>query len=133
MVIGFTGTREDMSQTQLECVTQIVRELGPSEVHHGCCVGADAQFHEAMFRDCLVVGYPGPTGPLRATLVGFAVEFGARDYGARNQTIVNVCDVLIAAPAEMAEAPSGGTWQTVRRARAAGKRVVIVWPDGRST
>lgn len=54
----------------------------------------------------------------------------ATDYGTRNQDIVDACDVLVAAPAAHAPQSRGGTWQTVRRARTAQKRVIIVWPDG---
>ncbi len=135
MVVGFTGTREGMSRMQLERVTQIVNELRPTEVHHGCCVGADAQFHGAMLDDYSIIGHPGPDGPLR--FVDYSFRFitlhPAKDYGARNQDIIDACDVLVAAPKEMAEAQRGGTWQTVRKARKAHKRVIIVWPDGRST
>ena len=42
-------------------------------------------------------------------------------------------DVLLAAPAEMTEQASGGTWYTVRYARQQGKPVVIAWPDGSVT
>lgn len=130
MIVGFTGTRRGMTAAQHRAVCQLVQELRPTEVHHGCCVGADAQLHEAAKWFWPVHGHPGPDGPNRARLEGFARMWRAKDYGGRNQDIVDACDVLVAAPAEQAPQSSGGTWQTVRRARAARKRVVIVWPDG---
>ena len=37
---------------------------------------------------------------------------------------------MIAAPADMAGQPHGGTWQTVRSARRASKPLAICYPDG---
>lgn len=146
MIVGFTGTRRGMTAAQHRAVCQLVQELRPTEVHHGCCVGADAQAHAvAMSYGWPIHGHPGPSGKLRMLLSdvvdqpgfreaknvsGFCKLYPAKEYGARNQVIVNKCDVLVAAPAEQAPQSSGGTWQTVRRARTAGKHVIIVWPDG---
>jgi hypothetical protein len=129
-IVGFTGTRDGMTWAQHKRVSEILHELRPIEVHHGCCVGADAQFHAVALWFWPVIGHPGPDGPLRAQLTGFRRLEPSKDYGERNQDIVNVCEVLIAAPKEAREMSSGGTWQTVRRARKAGKPIKIVWPDG---
>lgn len=137
MIVGFTGTREGMSAAQVETVARLLRELRPTEVHHGCCVGADEQLHAIARVDYAVYGHPGPAGRLSMDLSGGINYRGFRelhvhkDYGPRNQDIVDACDVLVDAPAEMVEAARGGTWQTVRRARRAGKRIIIAWPDGR--
>lgn len=138
MIIGFTGTREGMSFAQSESLLRVLRELSPTEVHHGCCVGADAEVHLLAYLEWPTHGHPGPFGPLRMPLDetiahGFHVLHAPKDYGARNQDIVDVCDVLVAAPMEMMEVQRGGTWQTVRRARKARKKVIIVWPDGRTS
>jgi hypothetical protein len=133
MIVGFTGTRDGMTREQGERAAQIVHEQRPTEVHHGCCVGADAELHAVAKWFWSVVGHPGPQGQHRAELTGFARLHPAKDFGDRNQDIVDACDVLVAAPKEYSEQPSGGTWQTVRRARRAGKRVIIVWPDGSTT
>lgn len=144
MIVGFTGTRDGMSFAQSESLLRVLRGLCPTEVHHGCCVGADAQLHNLAYWDWPLYGHPGPPGPLRMQISGVVDEPGfrfarningfcflypAKDYGARNQDIVRVCHVLVAAPAEMVEA-RGGTWQTVRRARKARRKIVVVWPDG---
>ena len=130
MIVGFTGTRDGMSREQGARVAQVVHEQRPTEVHHGCCVGADEELHNIARWFWPVIGHPGPPGPLRASLVGFTRVHPAKGYGDRNQDIVDACDVLVAAPKEAKEQPSGGTWQTVRRARRAGKRVIVIWPDG---
>lgn len=130
MIVGFTGTRDGMTREQHAVVAQRIHALRPTEVHHGCCVGADAELHEVARWFWPVVGHPGPPGPNRAELVGFHRLCAAKDYGPRNQDIVDCCDMLVAAPKESREQSSGGTWQTVRRARAAGRKIVIVWPDG---
>jgi hypothetical protein len=51
-------------------------------------------------------------------------EFTERYY-ARNQKIVDDCDLLVA----FTERESGGTWDTIKRARKAGKPVKIVKPS----
>jgi hypothetical protein len=130
MIVGFTGTRRGMTAAQHRAVLQLVQELRPTEVHHGCCVGADAELHGTARWFWPVHGHPGPDGPYRARLEGFTKLYPSKGYSFRNQDIANACDVLVAAPAESAPQSSGGTWQTVRRARAGGKRVVVVWPDG---
>jgi hypothetical protein len=53
-----------------------------------------------------------------------------RDYHVRNQHIVNETEYLIATPFMLHETQRSGTWSTVRKARAANKMVVIIYPDG---
>ena len=48
---------------------------------------------------------------------------------AQHKQIVNVCDVLIAAPSGPEKLRSG-TWSTVRYARKLHKNITIVLPDG---
>jgi hypothetical protein len=73
--IGFTGTRGGMSLSQFTAVETLLRQhRAASSIigHHGCCVGADAEFHRLLRRiDAFIVGHPGqswPNGPLRVTL-----------------------------------------------------------------
>jgi hypothetical protein len=51
---------------------------------------------------------------------------------ARNREIVRRCEVLVACPGGMAEQSKGGTWYTVQCARRAGKRLIVLWPNGTS-
>lgn len=137
MILGFTGTRRGMTMAQSRQVAAIIAMRTPVEVHHGCCKGADVQFHglcAAYAPAARRHGWPGPIGVWRAEIDGLDFEHPWMPYGERNQAIVNACDVLIAAPLEHGAcwiAGGGGTWQTIRRAREARKPVIIVWPDGR--
>ena len=52
MIIGFTGTRYGMTQSQALQLTQLLAELhsqhGVQEFHHGACVGSDAEAHRLI-------------------------------------------------------------------------------------
>jgi hypothetical protein len=45
--------------------------------------------------------------------------------------IVVESDYLVACPLQDMEQPRGGTWSTVRYARALGRTVAVISPDGR--
>jgi len=109
---------------------EIVKIMEPTEVHHGCCEGADQQIG-VIARDMRirVIAHP----PLDESKMAFCPSDEQRPpkaYMARNQDIVDECDVLMAAPKGMKEELRSGTWATVRRARKSERRIVIVWPDG---
>lgn len=146
--IEFTGTRRGMTQSQLDVVVRLVRDSGASYAHHGCCVGADQQFHiVARAAGIWIVGHPGPgwpNGPLCARVICDEVCESA-PYGIRNRAIVDAASyseenlrshgVVIAAPYEDTPQPRGGTWSTILmalRALRAGKikALHVVGRDG---
>jgi hypothetical protein len=132
--MGFTGTRNGMTAAQRTAVLMLLRDYEPAEVHHGDCVGADAQFAD-LAKSAIgarVVAHPGPDGDLRAHAL-CDEEWRPLTHFARNRNIVEQTDVLIATPPAMHELPSGGTWYTIRYARKVGKLNVVVWPDGTIT
>jgi hypothetical protein len=154
MRVGFTGTRRGMTEAQVMAMhTEVLgRRVRPSVWLHGGCVGADedsvvavrlwqAPLEEPPPAPVRVVALPGrsASGPATHDLQSEAAirssdEVRAVDtHFARNRRIVEECEVLVACPATMAEAASGGTWYTVNQARRAGRRVIIVWPDGSVT
>jgi len=45
--VGFTGTKNGATDAQQDALHKLLLTLAPSEAHHGDCVGADTQFHEA--------------------------------------------------------------------------------------
>jgi hypothetical protein len=131
-VVGFTGTRHGMTEAQKGAVSVLLHELEATHVVHGDCVGADAEFHKIAKEQGLWVAVNPPTDDrLRAYCEGDLV-LEPLGYLTRNKAIVGGSDLLIAAPREMTEQDRGGTWYTVRYARTKRRRVIVVWPDGRT-
>jgi hypothetical protein len=137
--IGFTGTRVGMTTAQrLAFRSAIEANKLATHFHHGCCVGADddAAFivYELRHGRVSIVGHPPDKMAMIAERsLGTCDEvYDPLPYIDRNHRIVDRCDVLVACPGGPEKLRSG-TWATVRYARKQGKRVVIVWPDGKVT
>lgn len=142
--LGFTGTRSGMSPAQMVRMAEIIEGLngpgilyglgGPiAEVHHGDCVGADAEFDEiCRERGVRRVAHPGlwqgEPSDYRAHCAADEIR-EPREYRDRNRDIVDAADVLFAAPDGLERARSG-TWSTVRYARNEGVPIVIVNRNG---
>jgi len=110
-----------MTQPQREAVVELLRQrVLHSRVtfRHGGAFGADSGAAEIAY----ALGYDVRTH----------LPAGRRpaDYLARNHTIVDMTDELLAAPAGMEEELRSGTWATVRYARKQRRMVTVVWPDG---
>lgn len=133
MILGFTGTRHGMSAAQRSRVRQLLIELKPDAVHHGDCLGADAQFHDiAVNFDIAITIWPSNDPRWRANRrTGRLTVWVARPPLERNENIVIAAvDGLIATPEQAEEQRHGGTWFTVRYARHLGRRIWLVLPDG---
>lgn len=133
MIIGFTGTRKGMSQEQIKTVINLLISLNSEEVHHGDCVGADADFHSISQKfNVDIVGHPASgVGNQRAFCEGFSHPCEEKPPLERNRDIIDDSDILIATPKVFSEERRGGTWATIRYAISSGKKVYIVYPDGR--
>lgn len=114
MNIGFTGTRKGMSKEQIrqleDVLVWLMDDSRSQDFHHGAAEGADSQAADISFK----IGYfeiPHPAG---------------NDPLGRNKKIVELSDVLIAAPATNIEELRSGTWATVRYARAAKLPVIML-------
>lgn len=134
MIIGFTGTRTGMTPQQLATMDTILRRERPRAVHHGDCIGADAQF-DRMCRDLAVPSihvHPALNTAHRAHTAdhGGAVVHPPLPPLQRNRTIVAACTLLVATPYSFREQRRSGTWATVRYARAAGIATMVIAPDG---
>jgi hypothetical protein len=138
MILGFTGTRRGLTLHQREYLARVLRDAEQiTEAHHGCCVGADATFHEL----CIVNGIPvvlhPPTDPKwRAFCDGAALELAPLPYLVRNRAIVDAADALLAMPWEAVEPTSKrgrGTWATVRYARSQQHRTTLILKPGGGT
>lgn len=131
MKVGFTGTREGMTELQLANVT--LRFFEATEVHHGDCVGADKQAHEiAKLLGARTVSHP----PIKNDHRAFCEADEQRlplDYRERNFRIVDETEILVAAPSqtsEEGEVTRSGTWMTIRMALKRGRKVFVCWADG---
>lgn len=144
MKVGFTGTRQGMTDQQHAEVADILSTLRSdifeSEFHHGNCVGADEQALEiATNLNYYTIAHPA-SGLDDLQISVFASD-EARNYRqplARNRDIVREADVMIATPKEMEQprsARGSGTWFTIEHCRKQNikRRLIIVWPNGSVT
>lgn len=132
MKIGITGTREIRPDVQMYTFSRIVSSLNPAslEVHHGDCVGADAQAHGILRHlGAYIIGHP-PVDEAHRAFCDFDETYPRKTHFARNRDIVDETDILFVLPLLMVEQDRGGTWYTANYARKLGKWIVIIWPDG---
>ena len=128
--IGFTGTHKGMTNEQKVTVDWLLSK-SPKELHHGDCIGADADAHEIALGNFIrIIGHP----PLKSDSRAWCRFYEAREpraYIDRNHDIVDETEVLIACTDSTVEAIRSGTWSTIRYARRLGRIILIVYPDGR--
>lgn len=130
-IVGFTGTRHGMTEAQKTSVSGLLENIMISGIHHGCCIGADAEVHSiATMKNIPVLKHP----PIDTRFLGHCpggYSFPAKAYHPRNRDIVDMSNWLIAAPWDNEEQLTGGTWMTVRYARVQKlPAIFIVWPSG---
>lgn len=128
MIYGYTGTQVGMSDRQKAGLRWhlMCAEEG-SEFHHGDCEGGDAEAHDIAFELGLrIVIHPPINERKRAFCQGAALVLPPKDYIQRNHDIVDVLELLIAAPKTDEEELRSGTWATVRYARKSGKQRLIL-------
>ncbi len=138
MKVSFTGTRRGMTvlqrralRTELSALFSPVSNTGHLFIH-GDCIGADEQAHKMVrryFPWVSIATRPSNHHEMRAECEA-DVMHAPCDPLIRNVSIVREGSVLLACPAENEEQRRGGTWFTVRKARAMGKRIVLIRPDG---
>lgn len=128
--IGFTGTQRGITDYQHRRLIQCLVKIAGKEFHHGDCIGAD----EAADKCARALGYiriiHPPINLSRRAWCNGGEMLEPKPYLERNQDIVNATEMLIAAPGEYEEQLRSGTWSTVRKAKKAGKPIVIILPDG---
>ena len=131
-VLGFTGTRVGLSEAQKNTLKDLLQIfLDPkTQIHHGDCLGADAEIHEL----CVILGFSihihPPSNPrFRAFCESADFSHQPKEYLARNRAIVNASSLLVAAPSGP-EKQRSGTWATVRFARQKEKPIVLIMPSG---
>lgn len=131
MRIGFTGTQQGMTDNQLSMVKKMLQDFKPEQLHHGDCIGADEQAHlMANIFDISVTIHPPTDTKKRAFCPAYDLMLPAKPYLERNHDIVDVTDLLIAAPKSSTEELRSGTWATIRYAKKKYKHINIVYPNG---
>ena len=128
MYIGFTGTRQGMTESQKIALRDLLASHPGAVLHHGDAVGADAEAHDiAVALGCTVVIHPPTIERQRAFKTAAEIR-PPKPYLVRNKHIVRETALLIAAPAEPVEQLRSGTWSTVRYARRLGRQVRLLTP-----
>lgn len=136
MRVSFTGSRKGLTDKQKRDLNDFLSHNKKRIVltSHGCCVGADVQFHEIARRVCgkslFIAVYPS-TAKTKAPVPGDA------DYVAppappleRNLEIIDVGNtLLLVCPGEMQEMLRSGTWACKRAAQKRKIPYKIFWPS----
>jgi len=130
MHVGFTGTRQGMSVEQRRQLVEVLLGMGTVVLHHGDCVGADAQAHAIARILGLSVHLHPPSDPVyRAYCKGAIAEDTPLPYLHRNVRIVAESELLIVAPSQPHEVMRSGTWATYREAKRRGVQTLVIWRD----
>jgi hypothetical protein len=134
--VGFTGTRSGMNPRQIDELINYLKDLledFPLIVfHHGGAVGADAQAHSiAQSLEIPIMVHPasGVAKKYIAELGGTPIYTLPKPPLVRNRDIVDVVDVMLAAPRTCEEELRSGTWYTVRYARKTEVHVHYLFPE----
>lgn len=128
MKVGFTGSREGMSQHQKEQFVLKMFDLKPTEFHHGDCEGADAEAHDIVrefFPTIKITIHPPIVSYRRAYKKGDETK-PPEEYIVRDKNIVDSTQCLIGAPLTDDEIYRSGTWTTIRYGKKTNKPVYIL-------
>ena len=116
MRLGFTGTRNGMTDQQKDKLIGVLDAYNITQLHHGDCVGADAFAHQlAKNMGIYVVVHPPIDPRLRAWCQGDEMR-DELPYIERNHNIVDETRHLFVAPRTREEQVRSGTWATYRYA-----------------
>jgi len=135
MIRGFTGTRQGWTDAQRVAFIGLLSDV--KILHHGDCVGSDAQAHAVCIEHGVLVHvHPAIDDRYRAYCTGYTWIEQPLEYLARNRNIVHKSNGLIAVSRTTHEVGRSGTWMTVRYARRINvglpvkHPIVIIYPDG---
>jgi len=135
MKIGFTGTQKGMTKAQKAMVTGLLYTEQIEIAHHGGCIGADTEFDDICYRKLpravIIIIHPSNIKAKQGRCHMAMYLREEKEPLVRNHDIVDGCDIVIACPHESFEIIRSGTWATIRYARKVGKKVIVVYPDGR--
>lgn len=139
--VAFTGTQAGWTPQQSRVFREVFTALAPYWFHHGDCIGADAQAHDAVSiiaSSTCIYTHPCNIFGKRAFRMGVACAAPLPPLD-RNRVMIDHVEGslqigdgggLIATPRLMVEELRSGTWATIRYARKRKVPVHIIWPDG---
>lgn len=131
LTIGVTGTRKGLTADQASSARKWLASFSIANLHHGDCLGADAEVHDLFKsltkRDPVI--HPPTDSSWRAFKRSGRV-WTPKPFLERNRDIVMAADKLLVLPKEDTVHHSGGTWYTYRFAKVHGVPITIIWPDG---
>lgn len=140
MILGFTGTKEPITDAQSLTLFKLLieRRRNIEAAHHGDCINADAVFHLLCCVTSIhqIVIHPPEKKQYRAfcNMSSFMRTklkvMPPLPYLIRNKNIAKECSSLVAVPKNYKYEIRSGTWSTVRYAFQSNKLVEIIWPDG---
>jgi predicted Rossmann fold nucleotide-binding protein DprA/Smf involved in DNA uptake len=140
MRLAFTGTHKGMTPRQHSIVKQILEEYVEKDiliVTHGCCLGADAEFHDLClhFSVPFIDVWPCNIEKMTARLTPTPLSSNSRVILHlpqppldRNWDIVREADLVVACPESAVESLRSGTWATVRYADQLDKTIKVIKP-----
>jgi hypothetical protein len=132
MILGFTGSRKGLSDFQL---TEIEKFISVNvhiitEFHMGDCIAADEQASYIVSKhpSISIISHPPTEEKSRAFFKAHKI-LPPKKYLDRNKDIVDVSDLIIAAP-NGEERQRSGTWSTIRHAKKKNIKIIICFPQG---
>lgn len=129
---GITGTQQGCTPEQHASLTKLLIELRPGYLHHGDCIGVDAQADAICGElEIKTIIHPPDDPKKRAYCIDYFDLWPERPYLDRNRDIVFESDLLIAVPKTNFEEQRSGTWATVRQARKHETPIIFIDPDGK--
>jgi hypothetical protein len=131
--IGVTGTRRGMTTAQFQTIHEILLDLPNTvvEMHHGDCIGVDAEFSLLVQELLPLVKIVSHPCDLKTRAHTEADETRSiKPALIRNKDIVNESDIMFGFPRGNKEELRSGTWAAIRYTRKVKKPLVIIWPDG---
>lgn len=128
-VVGVTATRAGLTQAQAARARQELSEA--TDLHHGDCLGGDAELHDIGRAVGLwIEGHP-PIDPKQRAWKKCDKLWPEKEYIERNHDIVDCTQRMLAFPKSKVEEMRGsGTWATIRYARRVRRQLLVVYPDG---
>lgn len=129
MIVGMTGNRIGMSTEQLIGFEQLLLGLDAKWIHHGDCVGSDADAHDIATDMNILTDIHPPTNRSQRAFKDGTIIRAPMPYLVRNRAIVDSSEALIATPREGLR--KGDTWYTINYGKKECKPMYIIYPSGK--